>query len=460
LNLKSKNCKAKCDNVDIKTSVKKPSKTKSATKAPSKGVTSDSAKLPNICDNIVYDSYRFGPLVDNAGKTVSKFGPVIKIAENIPEECKSQLSIAASFPSYKARLEFEGFASVYGLENWKNYRYTVGPKNKPIFSNMDSDAVVALLNAKYLDGKLNNVQVYQLSGKGVVKDSNKGATLSVVPEYKISRLDDSTLTKKEENKALLAKDIYVSKDTYTFDIDGDLLPNVLSIVSQDGKFYVRSEEGGKLESMLEIDAARYKVLQNARFVEGSPSEAKNGYLMTFGKQGEDVVRFMVDTNKYATDIAQSRDKYIFQTQTKFANLQSLADFIDNVANMNQRAHYMSSEVLKEQKGNLVVQGDDKVLKAYANTFGEDVPSELLALYFGLGSAIYTTVNSDYLPTKRASQGLVIARGAQDSENWALLKTGKSQNNLTNFAVSAYKDTVKMYKDQLDASKIKVERLNF
>jgi len=156
----------------------------------------------------------------------------------------------------------------------------------------------------------------------------------------------------------------------------------------------------------------------------------------------------------------SRDKYIFQTQTKFANLQSLADFIDNVANMNQRAHYMSSEVLKEQKGNLVVQGDDKVLKAYANTFGEDVPSELLALYFGLGSAIYTTVNSDYLPTKRASQGLVIARGAQDSENWALLKTGKSQNNLTNFAVSAYKDTVKMYKDQLDASKIKVERLNF
>ena len=133
--LKSKNCKAKCDNVDIKTSVKKPSKTKSATKAPSKGVTSDSAKLPNICDNIVYDSYRFGPLVDNAGKTVSKFGPVIKIAENIPEECKSQLSIAASFPSYKARLEFEGFASVYGLENWKNYRYTVGPKNKPIFSN-------------------------------------------------------------------------------------------------------------------------------------------------------------------------------------------------------------------------------------------------------------------------------------------------------------------------------------
>ncbi len=405
------------------------------------------AKVGSNCKGVVYDNYRFGPVYENSVQT-SKFGSVVKIPENLSVKCAAEKGI--TFGNYKEMVE-SALLGQYGAK-WGDLRYSVGKDGKnstPIFKDISSTGLAALISNKYANKKLDNLAVYSLNGQVLPKEEIKSPMQ--IRREQISTLD---LTSKQN-------DTRVSKGTYKFDIDGNGKPNELDLIDKSGRIYVIDKENGTLLREMPLDNVRYEVLSNIRNVQGGQTDAMRGYLMTAKKQGEEVIRFIVDTNKDANKTLNS-DAYVPTEQTKFANLEGLVTFMDKVANLSERADQIDAKVLKYiDDGKIKVDTKQLDMKAYSSTFGEEVPTGLVVLYFTAGSAIYTVLSSDYLPTVKGSDVMSQVRGSRDAVNLdMLLTTHKHNGNLSQTAVNAYTQTKSMYNAQFKASEKRVTEVKF
>lgn len=251
-----------------------------------------------------------------------------------------------------------------------------------------------------------------------------------------------------ENKGGSTPEININHTNYSFDIDTDGIPNELKTsIDINGNPIVLSSENGNLEKIFPIDTARAEVLKAIRMYTKDESEksASKGYTMTYGNQGESVISFLIDTNKSASE------------NTKFPTLEELTIAIDKTANLSTRADYIINNFTTNLNGNIELKADGLKLKAYNSTFGESVPTQLIALNWIIGSAIANVVSNDYLPTTKANSSLVTARGGA---NAVTLEKLMRSNNLTQTGVERLNATKQMYSAQFNAAEIKVERRDF
>jgi hypothetical protein len=324
----------------------------------------------------------------------------------------------------------------------------------------------------------------------VVNGDIKGNFAKAVLGYRNGRKDTIKLYFNKNNKVNLGK----SKGHWSFDLDGDGIVdnlylyktkvtvmkeynvtdgNVTKIVKKPisiQKYMVKDVDGNET-TVVPLEKVRYDVLHNVRFVKNNPKSASLGYAMTQGKYGENVVKFMYQTNKY------SENKYCIGNKenktcddVKFKNLEGLIVFIDKTANLSERADYLRNNFLEKyrvikQDGNktirahdLNVSGKEYNIKvdSYANTYGEKVPGSTIAVNWVLGSAIYNTIVSDYDPSVGPSRALMTARGAKDAENLKLLSPKPTLYKV----IKAYRSTKNMYDAQLKASERKIREVNF
>ena len=296
---------------------------------------------------------------------------------------------------------------------------------------------------KRIEVKGPNNDEYNISKKDIVSSINKYVIENNVPQ------EVSIVVEREGNK------MNVENGSYTFDLNLDGHIDDLKILKINNKYFVEGIDNQNKKYIMSLDRARFEILNDLRFTSFAPRDAAKLYSISSGNQGREVVKFLFETNKI------SDDKYCLAknkcTDIKFKTLEGLITAIDKTANGSERADYIDKNIFEAYKksGGMNNKILDKI-NAYSNTFGTSVPEDVLLLRFTLGSAIYATISSDYLPTVQENKALARARGSMDAVNYSNLR-----NNLTsNEVVKCYDSTKKMYEDQLKASENKVRRVNF
>lgn len=232
-----------------------------------------------------------------------------------------------------------------------------------------------------------------------------------------------------------------------FDINGDGIVDSINLKNSDeGNVVAELVDGSTNEvSYHTVDSLRNRVLANTRFNNVNNSVgAASCYNMSFGSQGEEVVRFMNQSNRYATDLVENG--------TKFPNLEEFGVFIDTVANCNVRA----KELLTQSDEGINLNSENA--QAYRMTFGQSVPGQILALQMGLGSALFATYSSDFNPAVQANQAMVTARNGATAMNLKSLEQELSvTGELRESPLSAYQNSQRMYDAQFKSSRQKLSQ---
>jgi len=272
-----------------------------------------------------------------------------------------------------------------------------------------------------------------------------------IPEMKIINLEVQEI-KPVSNNNISDKEKFKQKLEYRFDLNTNGKIDDLKLIKSNNEFFIKSNEG----YINKLDKARYEVLKNLRFSQDSPRKASKGYIMTLGNQGEDVVKFLYETNKYSNDKYCETKKKCYDI--KFKTLEGLVEAIDKTANLSERADYINNKFFEAyDSGKINQKYLNKKSEIYSSTFGKNVPLSIVALNFALGSALYTTITHDFLPTKEANKALSRARGALNANNLVLFQ--RNGINYKNVA-KAYNNVKNMYKAQLKASENKIVKRNF
>lgn len=175
----------------------------------------------------------------------------------------------------------------------------------------------------------------------------------------------------------------------------------------------------------------------------------SSYVLAKGEGGENIIEYFVNTNDTAGD-------------TKFTKATTFGGFIDKVANAHVRGEYLENNFEQALESGEVQfsYGDEKVNNAvaYSGTFAQEVSGFDMAMRMGAGSAIYTTLKSDFLPTIEANSALVQNRGAGLNEIILSINEG-GKDNLGYTAKQAFNNQIGMYEAQIKASEQNAEDLN-
>ena len=178
-------------------------------------------------------------------------------------------------------------------------------------------------------------------------------------------------------------------------------------------------------------------------------EFPSAYVLAKDNGGENIVEYFVATNG-------SADK------TKFEKATTFGGFIDKVANAHVRGEFLENNFEQALKlGEVQFKYDENNIPeaaAYSGTFAQDVSAFDMAMRMGAGSAIYSTLKSDFLPSIEANSALVQNRGAGLNEIILSINEG-GRENLSYTAQQGYNNQVQMYEAQIEASKQNIGDLN-
>lgn len=322
-----------------------------------------------------------------------------------------------------------------------------------------ADAAGSLV--EYGKGKADKITITKYDAMPAKKIlGQKSAVATTKKAYTITKDDIVAQLKKEQaerEKGLVG----VIKGEFDYNGDG-YVDNLRVTRSSQGGYFVNITEGNtNIQETVALDRCRYEVLKAFRFADGEYEKGKlpSAYVMASGNGGRKVVEFMVDTNKYATETKMDVENgFDPLNQTKFADAIAVTAFTDKVANSSVRGDFIGKKLVERLNSGefkwATNNPDERWV--YGNSFGDDVTVGQMSFNWTLGSAIYNTIQSDFLPTIGPDAVLSQTRGANFNTYVVKINGASNPDMLNAKALDAYVGFKEMYEKQIEATKLSAD----
>lgn len=354
------------------------------------------------------------------------------------------------------------------MHSWNNPDCIIGTPKTDTYKSRNANSLISMdhkypSNVRFRFNGESNLTKIQLEKSLLEHYDNNGKNDSVdiyyfeapksIPENKVTTQvmkNDSvkgvpaTVDDKEQKPYVPAVSTGLG---YMFDINGDGHIDNLTIL-ENGK--IKRDLGNNNIQYTFADTTRRDILEAIRFADKNGDfnrKTAKGYLLT--QTPKDVVEFMADTNEFATPVTGDRKNYEANKPTKLENSIAWAAFIDKVANLNARGNVLLEAMVEYNPEGLKVKDNEESRLAYATTHAQKRTLGSFLLNWGLGSAIYDTIQSDFRPLVEANSTLARSKGSNFNSIVRNVETNGYSAKVLNESLD---DTIKMYDDQLWAAK--------